>query len=162
MFKHTLTMFAAAVLAFAVPDAASAQTSQTVSFASTVPLTGYIDVDATSLTIPTLTVANFQAGYSSSATLGIRYGSNGVIALGYQFDGYIVGQNTGTTLGNHRLEVQAPGGSYAPMDFQNTAWRTGIAAGNYTETLNFRLTLPNWNLPADTYGTAFRMLLAAG
>lgn len=162
MIKKTLTLFAAALLAIAGPDSAVAQTSQTVSFGTTVPVIGYIDVDATNLTIPTLTVANFQAGYSSTATLGIRYGSNGVIALGYQFDNYIVGENTGTTLGTQRLEVQAPGGSFAPMEFQNTAWRTGIAAGDYTETLNFRLSLPTWNTPADEYGTSFRMLLAAG
>lgn len=158
----SLTLAAAALLVMAAPHSGAAQASQPVSVASTVPMIGYIDVDATTVSIPTLNVADFQAGYSRTATLGIRYGSNGVIALGYAFGSYIVGANTGTTLTTERLQVQAPGGSFEPMVSQNTTWRTGIAPGNYTETLNFRLTIPTWTLPADTYGTTFQMLLAAG
>ena len=164
MKKSILAAAVFATAAFAAPSI-HAQAPTTVIAAAdvgvTVPINAYLNLSTSSISIPQPTAADVATGLSKPAVVTMSFGSNGTIALGYQFTGG--GNMTGTGgnqvgVGNLRLSVD--GGPSEPMAEFNNAWRSGIAPGEYTESLAFALAL-NWRVKPDTYSAPWEVVLVA-
>jgi hypothetical protein len=142
-----------------------AQSNVTVTAAAdveiVVPINAYLNLSSSNISIPQPTAADVAAGISKPAIVTMSYGSNGTIALGYQFTGGSFMTGTGgnqVAIGALRLSMD--GGPNEQMAEFNHTWRGGIAPGDYTESLAIALAL-NWSVKPDQYSAPWEVILVA-
>ncbi|HEU4559425.1 MAG TPA: hypothetical protein VFS20_16320 [Longimicrobium sp.] len=151
-----------AVLALTVaalsPVAATAQSkflTASADISAAVPINAYLNLSTSTITIPQPTAADVSAGMSKPAVVTLSYGANAPISLGYRFTTgpNLTGAQTGTPLSVGRLRLAVDGGPAEVMPEFMNAWRSGIPAGDHTETLSLALAL-DYSVKPDQYGGA--------
>lgn len=159
MKQASLIAVAVAVAAAALATApASGQTrflTASADISATVPINAYLNLSASTITIPQPTAADVAAGITQPAVVTLSYGANAPIALGYRFTTgpHLTGAVTGAPLHVGRLRLSVDGGPAQAMAEAESTWRDGIAAGDHTETLAFAVAL-DYSVKPDQYGGA--------
>lgn len=165
MKRRSLTAaLALAAMVAAAPAHGQSNTTVTASadIGVAVPINAYINLSTSNISIPRPTAADVAAGISQPAVITMNYGSNGTIALGYQFtagNAFLTGQG-GNQIAIGRLRLSVDGGPNEEMAEFKHAWRGGIAPGDYTETLAIALHL-DYSVKPDSYSAPWEVILTA-
>lgn len=145
-----------------VPAHAQNSASASADLGVTVPINAYINLSSSTITIPQPTAADIAAGISRPATITMSYGSNGTIALAYQFTSgaRLAGASSDAAVSLGSLRLSVDGGASEVMAEYNNAWRGGIAPGDHTETLAFSLAL-DYRVKPEQYSGTWQVTLTA-
>jgi hypothetical protein len=150
--------------ALAAPALAHAQRSVSASadVGVSIPINAYVNLSSSSISIPAPTAADVAAGVSKPGYITLSYGSNGTMALGYEFTsgGNLQGAGGNATLGLGRLRLSVDGGAPETMAWYGNQWRDGIPAGDHVETLAFTLGL-DYSVKPDVYSATWQVTLSA-
>jgi hypothetical protein len=166
MKTWSLTAAAFALVATLASAPAHAQsgwtTSASADIGAAVPVNAYLNLSSSTISIPQPTAADVAAGVSKPAVITMSYGSNGTIALGYEFTGgtpFLTGA-AGNQIPINRLRLSVDGGPSEEMSEFKAAWRGGIAPGDHAETLAIALAL-DYSVKPDTYSVPWEVILTA-
>jgi hypothetical protein len=159
--KRLIGYMAVATLALgAASTPVNAQSlSASATMSTTVERTGYINLSANSITFPTPSVSDYEAGFTQPVSVGLSYGSNATIHLGYEFSDASMTGSGGNNIPVGRIQQKVGAGDESAMQQFNSAWRSGISPGTYAETLTFRLQL-TWHTAPDTYSAGVTYTLS--
>lgn len=151
----------AAILAAPALGHAQSTVSASTDVGVSVPINAYVNLSSSSIVIPQPTAADVAAGVSKPATVTLSYGSNGTIALGYQFTNpYLAAAGSGSNIPVSRLNLSVDGGTPDQMGQYMANWRGGIAPGDHVETLAFTLDL-DYSVKPDQYSATWQVTLSA-
>jgi hypothetical protein len=147
LFRSVLAIAAVCAAAPAL-HAQSASASAVMSVE--VQRSGYISLTSNVVSFPAPTAADIQRGYTQPVTVGLRYGGNATIALSYQFDSPSLTGSLGGAIPVSNIVQSFDGQTEADMTQFGTAWRDGIAPGDYSETLTYALRV-GWSTVPQSY-----------
>lgn len=159
LFRSVLVLAAAVVAAPAVVNAQVGSASATVSAA--VPRSGYISLTSNVISFPTPTPQDFKIGYTQPTSVGLRYGGNSTIQLSYEFDSGSLTGDGGASIAVSNIVQSFDGVTEQEMTQFGTAWRQGIAPGEYSETLTYALRL-TWATPPQNYTGTLTYTISVG